>query len=122
MPQPGEHGSDGPFRGRTIKGHTMLATLATTAVVTHAGPWAAGFGWVFFLIPIFWILVIGLIIFLVSRRRRAWAYGGPEGYGPPWARGASAESTLAERFAKGDIDETEYRARLEVLRTNRPNA
>jgi putative membrane protein len=101
----------------------MLATLATTAVVTHAGPWAAGFGWVFFLIPIFWILVIGLIIFLVSRRRRDWAYGGPNAsYGPPWARGASAESTLAERFAKGDIDETEYRARLEVLRTNRPNA
>jgi len=100
----------------------MLATLATTAVVTHAGPWAAGFGWVFFLIPIFWILVIGLIIFLVSRRRHAWYAGGPQGYGPPWARGASAESTLAERYAKGDIDETEYRARLEVLRTNRPNA
>jgi len=100
----------------------MLATLATTAVVTHAGPWAAGFGWVFFLIPIFWILVIGLLVFLVSRPRCAWAHGGPEGYGPPWARGASAESTLAERFAKGDIDETEYRARLEVLRTNRPNA
>ena len=52
-------------------------------------------------------------------RRRAWADGS---YGPPWARGASAESTLAERFAKGDIDESEYRARLEVLRTNRPNA
>lgn len=101
----------------------MLATLATTAVVTHTGPWAAGFGWVFFLIPIFWILVIGLIIFLVARRRREWAQAGPGGYyGPPWMRGASAESTLAERFAKGDIDETEYRARLEVLRTNRPNA
>ncbi|AWB95098.1 hypothetical protein DCE93_05015 [Agromyces badenianii] len=102
----------------------MLATLATTAVVTHAGPWAAGFGWVFFLIPIFWFLVIGLIIFLVARNRRHfWATGGPSGsYGPPWMRGGSAESTLSERFAKGDIDETEYRARLEVLRANRPNA
>ena len=103
----------------------MLATLAATSVVTHTGPWAAGFGWAFFLIPIFWFLVIGLIIFFVARsRRRFWANGGPEGaYGPPWMRaGASAESTLAERFAKGDIDETEYRARLEVLRANRPNA
>ena len=101
----------------------MLATLATTAVVTHAGPWAAGFGWAFFLIPIFWILVIGLVVFLVSRRRHAWANAGAEGYGPPWMRaGSSAESTLAERYAKGDIDETEYRARLEVLRANRPNA
>ncbi|MFC5788252.1 hypothetical protein EDM22_13475 [Agromyces tardus] len=98
----------------------MLATLTTLAVVTHPGPWAAGFGWVFFLIPLFWFLVIGLIIFLVTRgRRRAWADGAD---GPPWARGGSAESTLSERFAKGDIDETEYRARLEVLRANRPNA
>ena len=100
----------------------MLTTLATTAVA-HTGPWAAGFGWAFFLIPIFWILVIGLVVFLVSRRRHAWANAGAEGYGPPWMRaGSSAESTLAERFAKGDIDETEYRARLEVLRANRPNA
>jgi len=101
----------------------MLSTLTTTAVVAHAGPWAGGFGWAFLLIPIFWILAIGLVVFLITRgRRRAWASGGPEGYGPPWARGASAESTLAERYAKGDIDETEYRARLEVLRANRPNA
>ena len=117
----GEHGVDGPIRGRTNKGTIMLTTLAAGTVVAHAGPWAAGWGWAFFLIPIFWILVIGLVIFLVSRgRRRAWANGDD---GPPWARaGASAESTLAERFAKGDIDEVEYRARLEVLRANRPNA
>jgi putative membrane protein len=31
----------------------------------------------------------------------------------------AAERTLAERFAHGDIDEVEYRARLEVLRANR---
>lgn len=101
----------------------MLTTLATTAVVTHAGPWAAGYGWAFVLVPIFWILVIGLVVFLVGRRRRPWMEAAPEGHGPPWMRaGASAESTLAERFATGDIDETEYRARLEVLRANRPNA
>ncbi|SFR87500.1 putative membrane protein [Agromyces sp. CF514] len=101
----------------------MLSTLATATVVAHAGPWAAGFGWVFFLIPLFWLLVVGLIIFGVSRgRRRYWANGGPDGYGPPWARGASAEQTLGQRFANGDIDETEYRARLEVLRANRPSA
>lgn len=98
----------------------MFSTTALALAASHAGPWAAGFGWVFFLIPVFWILLIGLIVFIVSRRRRAWAHGGE--YGPPWARGASAESTLAERFAKGDIDEVEYRARLEVLRANRPNA
>lgn len=98
----------------------MLTTLTAATAVAHVGPWAAGWGWAFFLIPIFWILVIGLVVFLVSRhRRRVWAEGG---YGPPWARGASAESTLAERFAKGDIDEVEFRARLEVLRANRPTS
>ena len=35
----------------------MLATLTTLAVVTHPGPWAAGFGWVFFLIPLFWFTI-----------------------------------------------------------------
>jgi putative membrane protein len=106
--------------------HIMLATLATTAVVTHAGPWAAGFGWVFFLIPLFWFLVIGLIIFLVSRgRRRAWreaGYGPHAGWGPGYygqaQAAATAEATLADRYARGDIDEKEYRARLEVLRAS----
>lgn len=91
----------------------------------------AGFAWPFFiLIPIFWVLVIGLIITLiVTLGRRRWRNGG----GPPWAAGQQgtppwaqvsdptrgAEATLAERFAQGDIDEVEYRARLEVLRANR---
>ena len=72
---------------------------------------------------IFWFLVIGLIIFLVTRgRRRAWATAAPRATVRRGPAARSAESTLAERFAKGDIDETEYRARLEVLRANRPNA
>jgi putative membrane protein len=70
----------------------------------------------FLLIPLFWIGVFVLLFTLLRRRQQAW---GGYGYGPPW-RGASrsAESTLGERFANGDIDETEYRARLEVLRAN----
>jgi putative membrane protein len=32
----------------------------------------------------------------------------------------SPEQTLGDRYAKGEIDEQEYRARLEVLRANRP--
>lgn len=95
----------------------MSATLATTLVATHfAGPW--GFGWWFVLIPLFWILVFGVLFAVFGRRwRRAAAEGG---YGPGAFRspGRQAEATLAERFAQGDIDETEYRARLEVIRTN----
>ena len=104
----------------------MLTALTSAAVVSaHAGgPWAAGWGWLFFLIPVFWILFFVLLFTFLGRRwrRAAWANG--SSYGPPWARaaGPTAEQTLAERYAKGDIDETEFRARLEVLRANRPNA
>ena len=97
----------------------MITSIALAAAATHP---AWGFGWWFLFIPLFWILVIGLVIALVGRRhRRYWAHNG---YGPgpwgPWAASgaASAETVLSERFARGDIDEKEYRARLEVLRAS----
>lgn len=56
---------------------------------------------------------------------RRWRRGIRSGDGHPgWPGGAeavgSAEKILAERFAQGDIGEIEYRARLDVLRPNRP--
>ena len=96
----------------------LTAVAAVTA--QHVGHWGGAPFWPFFLFfPLMFLLIVGLIISLVVRRRRFGAYG------PPWAQGAmsagrSAERVLAERFAEGDIDETEYRARLEVLRANRP--
>ena len=98
---------------------TVSAAAAAVSAAAHwGGPWVAGFGFLFLLIPLFWIGVIVLIITLVARRRRAyWHHWGPEA---GWRASSSAESTLAERFAQGDIDEVEYRKRLEVLRANRP--
>lgn len=103
--------------------------LTTVAAVTaeHVGHWGGAPFWPFFIFfPLTFLLIVGLVFALV-RRRRFGAYGPPwaPGYGPgagPAARGRSAEQVLAERFAKGDIDETEYRARLEVLRADRPEA
>ncbi|CAN5370530.1 hypothetical protein BH09ACT6_BH09ACT6_02230 [soil metagenome] len=92
------------------------------------GPGMGGFGFLFLLVPLFWIGVVILIVALASRRRRRyWAANG--GYQGGWAghpgwraQGptSDAEKTLAERFARGDIDEVEYRARLEVLQASRP--
>ena len=89
----------------------------TALAATHAAFGAWGFPWFLVFIPLFWILVIALIFAFAGRR---WRRGGM-GYGPysgTYAAGRSAEATLAERFAKGDIEEVEYRARLEVLRAN----
>lgn len=102
----------------------MLSTsLAIASVSAHPyGPWAGGWGWAFLLIPLFWIGIIALIVTLGRRRWSRAGYG--PGYAPGYGRGpasgpwgvAGAEQTLADRFARGDIDEVEYRARLEVLR------
>lgn len=101
----------------------MFSTLAFVGPMAHfAGPMVGGFGFLFLLVPLCWIALFAVIFGLARRRRRAWfaagGYGHP-GFGGHWGSASrSAESTLAERFAQGDIDEKEYRARLEVLRAN----
>ncbi|KAA9110896.1 SHOCT domain-containing protein [Microbacterium rhizomatis] len=98
----------------------MSSTLAIAApaVAAHFGPWGWGPGPWLLLIPLFWIIVLGIFFAVFGRRWRRSAR--ENGYGPYGRASASgqAEVTLAERFAKGDIDEVEYRARLEVLRAN----
>ncbi len=104
-----------------MNGHPVFTALAVAA---HLGGPGFGFGWIFFiLIPLFWIAVFVLLGSLARRRwsRGGWGPGhmGHMGHYGPWGAAArGAESTLAERFAQGDIDEKEYRARLEVLRAN----
>ncbi|MEP6842424.1 MAG: hypothetical protein ABJA11_02815 [Pseudolysinimonas sp.] len=109
----------------------MFTSLALAAPLAHPAL-GFGFGLLFVIGHIFWFLVIvALIIGFATRRRRwalrgmgPWGHGGAGyGYGGHGFWGAAqasrqAETTLAERFAQGDIDEKEYRARLEVLRAN----
>jgi len=103
-----------------------LATLATLGIAAEIGGPAGGAVWLFVLIPLFWILLFAAILSIAGRRwrRAGWShgYGHGHGFGPHGYWGAqaarSAEGSLAERFAQGDIDEKEYRARLEVLRAN----
>jgi putative membrane protein len=62
--------------------------------------WAMGIGWLVFL-----AVVVVLVVVLV---RHFSSTGG---------RGVrSAQDTLAERFARGEIDEDEYRKRRDALR------
>ncbi|WP_438353164.1 SHOCT domain-containing protein [Microbacterium sp. CJ88] len=96
----------------------MSLSLATAEVAHHfAGP-GFGFGPWFLLIPLFWILLIVALFAIFGRRWRRAARA--NGYGPYGRMNPTrqAEITLAERYAQGDIDEVEYRKRLEVLRAN----
>ncbi|MFB9653476.1 SHOCT domain-containing protein [Pseudarthrobacter oxydans] len=75
-----------------------------------------GWGYVLMVLSfvLFWGAVITALVLLArstgagSRRHESGAPGAP-GTG-------AAEHMLAERFARGEIDETEYMARLNVLR------
>jgi putative membrane protein len=97
----------------------VFASIAIAAPVFHGGfPFLP----LFVIGHVFWFVIVILIIaFAIGGRRRRLARWGAFGQGGvgPWGNAArGAESTLAERFAQGDIDEKEYRARLEVLRVN----
>lgn len=67
----------------------------------HDGPWFPFFP----LAPIFFIALWILVFRTVGRRR--WRH----------LSGHSGESVLAERFARGEIDEPEYRQRRAALRS-----
>jgi putative membrane protein len=97
---------------------SLVAASAAHFNAHHPGGWGGpGPGLWFLLIPLFWVLILGTLFAIFGRR---WRRAAANGYGPHGrlAPARQAEVTLAERFAKGDIDESEYRARLEVIRAN----
>lgn len=76
------------------------------------GGWGA-FGWLWMLIPLlFWGGLLALIAWVVMRIFP----GGPGGSAPREGSPHSAEDTLRERFARGEIDAEEYEQRLRTLR------
>lgn len=107
---------------------SSITLAATDAAHRFDGGPGPGFAVLAVLVPLLWIGVIALVLALAGRRwrRAAWSGAAAPWGGHPWsgwqagASARSAEATLAERFAQGDIEEQEYRARLEVLRANAP--
>jgi putative membrane protein len=90
----------------------MLTQLATYTAVAYDhlgwhdghGPWSGGPGWWLVFPVLFWVLVLsaaGYLIYRTSPRRSA---------------RSQAERTLAERFARGEIDADELQQRRNVLR------
>jgi putative membrane protein len=82
-----------------------MQALSTTifAAWHHDGP-----GWWIVFVPLFWIVVLGSLVWLLRSRG---------GWGPP--RGDSHRETALEvldgRYARGEVDDDEYRKRRSVL-------
>jgi len=78
-----------------------------TTVAAHGPGYYDGPGGFWPIFPIFWLLcLIAVIAVVVAFQRRRWAR---------CDGAASGAARLAERFAAGEIDEDEYRARRAVL-------
>jgi putative membrane protein len=88
----------------------------------YYGHGMGGWGWFAMSVGmlLFWALLITAAVLLF----RALSLGSERTHAPgsPGEPGPSPEQILAERFARGEIDEEEYRRRLSVLRTGDPLA
>jgi putative membrane protein len=97
----------------------LTATTEVLANGPHYG-WG-GPGPFFFIFPLLWFLLFATVVFLIARRARR---GARAGWGGPWAAhaasGTDPVTLLGTRFARGEIDEAEYRSRLAVLRSAGP--
>ncbi|MFJ8159519.1 SHOCT domain-containing protein [Streptomyces sp. NPDC096136] len=81
----------------------------------HMGPW----GWFAMSLTtlVFWGLIVAAVVLVVRTSRGDAAPGrSVPAAGADPARGA--EALLAERYARGEIDDEEYGRRLAVLRGN----
>jgi putative membrane protein len=95
----------------------------------YGGGWGWTLGSLFF-----WVLLVVAIVALVGlfargNRRMGPPYpgyvGGPESYSPPGPApgpAPSPEQILAERFARGEITQDEFRESLAALRAEVPGA
>lgn len=81
----------------------MYALEVVAPVLVRHG-WNGSAGW-WILFPLFWVAVIVVVTVLIVRARERRRPHEED----------RAESILRERYARGEIDETEFRERLETL-------
>ncbi len=82
----------------------LVSDMACAYQGWQHGPGAGGPGWWLAFPILFWVLVLSAIGYLIYRRS------------PKQQARSSAERTLAERYARGEISEDELRQRRNVVR------
>jgi putative membrane protein len=87
----------------------------TEMMMWYSGDWGWG-SWVLMTVAmvVFWALLINAVV-LVVRYLASLRAGGAD---PTWVRN-SAEDLLAQRYARGEIDDDAYQQRVTLLRQHR---
>lgn len=86
----------------------MTLTTDLLGVLASRGGWEHGWGggwWFGPLIPLLWLALVGVTVWLITRRRRPHEPSGMD----------RARHVLAERYAQGELTTDEYRERLANL-------
>ncbi len=81
--------------------------------------WGWGNGWAGGGILLMVLLVIAVIVAIVFAVRYLSGSGSVQHRGGAVSEGMRAEDRLADRFARGEIDEDEFRRRMTLLREHR---
>ncbi|MGW2642890.1 SHOCT domain-containing protein [Streptomyces sp. NPDC001348] len=89
----------------------------------YDGGWGMG-GWFLMTVfmVLFWaVLIVGLVALVryLTGTRHHQQPGPPQASGEGGWQDRRAENLLAERFARGEVDEDEYKRRLTLLREHR---
>jgi putative membrane protein len=87
---------------------TVLAQMMDRDDMHHGG----GYWWAWLIGAVVLVFLVGLIVFAVIKMSTG-SQGGGASFAPSRR---SADDVLAERFARGEIDEQEYRDRRDALR------
>lgn len=93
---------DGGTDWKEVQMHTFLTTMARWGDAGWSGGWG-GPWWI--VVPLLWVVLAGVAVWLFARRRNA-----------PVVQGANAVEILAARYARGEIETDEYRQRLDELK------
>jgi putative membrane protein len=64
-----------------------------------------------FMMPFIWILLIAVVVSLLNRTTRDTLE-----HGNPFSKGPDAVELLKQRYAKSEIDKTEFRSKMEDIR------
>jgi len=105
--------------GGTILGVIIILSLVLGAISGWPyGGWGmmgpgmmAGYGWMWWVMPVFWLVLLGLIIWAIV----AAVHTSHESKGSDSSKADSALETLKKRYARGEISKEEYEEKKKDL-------